>query len=99
MVSVVVKFEIAFGREQNFESSLSRVAAAMLATSFCTKCDWYKSVQSKGVYMLVSEWSRGDEFRSFWGSESHRNASGWGAKSIVASRPRDEYFERIPIDA
>ena len=52
MVSVVVKFEIAFGREQNFESSLSRVAAAMLATSFCTKCDWYKSVQSKGVYML-----------------------------------------------
>jgi heme-degrading monooxygenase HmoA len=87
MVTVGMNYRVIPGKQQDFESAFAGVIGALkLAEGHQTSTLW-KDVADGTSYLITSEWSDEEAFKSFITSQAFRDVTNWGKEQILAGRP------------
>lgn len=107
MVTIGMNYDVREGKGQQFESVFKSVLELMEGMAGHKKSALYTNVYQPNSYLIVSEWTDEDAFRTFTTSEKFGKIVDWGKEQILASRPRHEVYgqeergnapARCPID-
>jgi len=87
MITVGMNYKVLQGKEVLFEKVFANVLQSLETTDGHAKSALYKDVHDVQCYLIVSEWSSEDAFRSFIQSDQFRKVVDWGADQVLSGRP------------
>ena len=87
MITVGMNYKVLQGKEVQFERVFKNVLQSLETTDGHAKSALYKDVHDVQSYLIVSEWSSEDAFRSFIQSDQFKKVANWGAEQILGDRP------------
>ena len=87
MITVGMNYQVLPGREGQFEKVFANVLQSLETTEGHAKSALYKDVHDVHSYLIVSEWSSEDAFRSFIQSDQFKKVVNWGAEQVLRDRP------------
>ncbi len=87
MITVGMNYNVLQGKEVQFEKVFANVLQSLATTEGHENSALYKDVHDVQSYLIVSEWSSEDAFRSFIQSDQFKKVTDWGAEQILSGRP------------
>ena len=87
MITVGMNYKVLQGKEGQFEKVFANVLQSLATMEGHEKSALYKDVHDVQSYLIVSEWSSEDAFRSFIESDQFKKVVNWGAEQILSGRP------------
>ena len=87
MITVGMNYKVLEGKEVQFEKVFANVLQSLETTEGHAKSALYKDVHDVQSYLIVSEWSSEDAFRSFIQSDQFKKVVNWGAEQVLSGRP------------
>jgi heme-degrading monooxygenase HmoA len=92
MTTIGMHYDVLPGKEKEFETAFYRVLDAMKSLPGHVESHLFEDVQSKGSYMILSQWQRKEDFEAFIHSDAFRNVADWGKAQILRGRPQHKVY-------
>jgi heme-degrading monooxygenase HmoA len=92
MTTVGMHYDVIPGREADFVEGFLKVLDHLKSVPGHTESHLYEDVQSKGSYVILSEWATRESFDAFIRSDAFKQVTGWGKAEILRGRPRHKVF-------
>lgn len=93
MITVGMNYHVIEGKQQDFESKFAAVIDALNAAPGHAKSTLWKDVADGASYLITSEWSDEDAFKSFIQSQAFRDVTNWGKEEILSGRPQHKVYK------
>ena len=93
MITVGMNYHTLPGKQRDFEEKFAAVIGALNAAPGHTSSTLWKDVADDASYLITSEWSDEDAFKSFITSEAFRNVTTWGKEQILSGRPQHKVYK------
>ena len=93
MVTVGMNYHVIEGKQQEFESKFADVLGALRAAAGHTDSTLWKDVSDGASYLITSEWSDEEAFKSFIQSQAFRDVTTWGKEQILSGRPMHKVYK------
>ncbi|MBC7816571.1 MAG: antibiotic biosynthesis monooxygenase [Planctomycetaceae bacterium] len=93
MVTVGMNYHVIEGKQQDFESKFAAVLSALRAAAGHTDSTLWKDVSDGASYLITSEWSDEEAFKSFIQSQAFRDVTSWGKEQILSGRPMHKVYK------
>jgi heme-degrading monooxygenase HmoA len=92
MTTVGMHYDVIPGKERDFVEGFLKVLDHLKSVPGHVESHLYEDVQSKGSYVILSEWETQDSFTAFIRSDTFKQVTGWGKAEILRGRPRHKVF-------
>lgn len=92
MVTVGMNYHVLPGKEDLFTSVFEKVLQVVDEMPGHARTRLLRDVFSANEFVVLSEWSDEESFRSFISSERFRNVVDWGRENVLAGRPTHQIF-------
>jgi heme-degrading monooxygenase HmoA len=92
MITVGMNYRVIPGKQQDFEAAFAGVVAALNKADGHQSSTLWKDVADGASYMITSEWSDEEAFKSFISSQAFRDVTNWGKEQILAGRPQHKIY-------
>ena len=93
MITVGMNYRVLPGKQQDFETKFAGVVAALNAAPGHTSSTLWKDVADDASYLITSEWSDEEAFKTFISSQAFRDVTNWGKEQILAGRPQHKVYK------
>lgn len=93
MVTVGMNYHVLPGKQQEFEGKFAAVISALKAAPGHTNSTLWNDVADDASYLITSEWSDEQAFRSFIESDAFRAVTTWGKEQILSGRPQHKIYK------
>jgi heme-degrading monooxygenase HmoA len=88
-----MNYHVIEGKQADFEGKFAAVIEALNAADGHTSSTLWKDVADGASYLITSEWSDEEAFRSFIGSDAFREVTNWGSEQILSGRPQHKIYK------
>ncbi len=92
MTTIGMHYDVIPGKEREFEQGFVSTLEYMKSQPGHVESHLYEDTQSKGSYLIVSEWQTKGDFDAFLHSDAFRKAVAWGKAEILRGRPRHKVY-------
>jgi heme-degrading monooxygenase HmoA len=92
MITVGMNYRVLPGKQQAFETAFAGVIAALNKAEGHASSTLWKDVADDASYLITSEWSDEEAFKSFISSQAFRDVTTWGKEQILAGRPMHQVY-------
>jgi heme-degrading monooxygenase HmoA len=92
MTTVGMHYDVIAGKEEEFEKGFLGVLALIKTLPGHVESHMYEDIQSKGSYVILSEWESKESFEKFIHSDDFKKAVAWGKAEILRGRPRHKVY-------
>ena len=92
MTTIGMQYDVIPGKEQEFAQGFIGVIAHLKNVPGHVESKLYEDVQSKGSYLILSQWNRKEDFEAFLHSDAFRAVTSWGKAEILRGRPRHKVY-------
>ncbi len=93
MITVGMNYHVIEGKQQDFEQKFAAVIDALKAADGHVSSTLWKDVSDDASYLITSEWSDEEAFKSFIQSDAFRSVTNWGKEQILSDRPRHKVYK------
>lgn len=93
MITVGMNYQVIEGKQADFEEKFAGVIGALEAADGHANSTLWKDVANGASYLITSEWSDEEAFRSFIQSDDFRAVTNWGKEQILAGRPQHKVYK------
>lgn len=93
MITVGMNYHVIPGKQQLFEDKFAAVIEALNAAEGHDSSNLWKDVSDDASYMITSQWSDEEAFKSFIQSDAFRDVTNWGKEEILSDRPRHKIYK------
>jgi heme-degrading monooxygenase HmoA len=93
MVTVGMNYKVIPGKQQDFEAAFAGVLKALKLAEGHTSSTLWRDVDDGASYLITSEWSDEEAFKSFISSQAFRDVTNWGKEQILAGRPQHKVYK------
>jgi heme-degrading monooxygenase HmoA len=93
MITVGMNYHVIEGKQQDFEQKFAAVLDALRAAPGHTDSTLWKDVADGASYLITSEWSDEEAFKSFIQSQAFRDVTNWGKEQILSGRPMHKVYK------
>jgi heme-degrading monooxygenase HmoA len=81
------------GKQTEFEQKFAAVLGALRSAEGHTTSTLWKDVSDGASYLITSEWSDEQAFRTFIQSQAFRDVTNWGKEQILSGRPQHKVYK------
>ena len=92
MTTIGMHYDVVPGKEEEFEKGFLGVLELLKTLPGHVESHLYEDVASAGSYVILSEWSRKEDFEAFLKSDAFKKAVAWGKVEILRGRPRHKVY-------
>lgn len=92
MVTIGMNYKVIPGREDDFIAMWNKVLDIMNEAPGHGQSHLYREVNQPNCFLIVSEWSRKDDFDAFTRSDTFAKVVSWGKDRILMDRPKHEVY-------
>jgi heme-degrading monooxygenase HmoA len=92
MTTIGMHYDVIAGKEQEFETGFLGVLEVLKTLPGHVETHLYEDVQSRGSYVIWSQWEKLADFQAFMKSEAFAKAVAWGRAEILRARPRHKVY-------
>jgi heme-degrading monooxygenase HmoA len=92
MTTVGMHYDVIAGKEEEFEKGFLGVLALIKTLPGHVESHMYEDIQSKGSYVILSDWENKESFEKFIHSDEFKKAVAWGKAEILRGRPRHKVY-------
>lgn len=92
MITVGMNYEVREGKGPVFEEGFRKVLQVMAGMPGHVKSRLFRDIDSKGSYLIHSEWETREAFTSFVRSKEFADVTKWGSEEILAGRPSHKVY-------
>ena len=92
MTTIGMHYEVIPGKEEEFEKGFLGVLALLKTLPGHVESHMYEDIESKGSYVILSQWETKEAFEKFTHSPAFGKAVAWGKAEILRSRPRHKVY-------
>ncbi len=85
-------YDVIAGKEEEFEKGFLGVLALIKTLPGHVESHMYEDIQSKGSYVILSDWENKESFEKFIHSDEFKKAVAWGKAEILRGRPRHKVY-------
>lgn len=93
MTTIGMHYDVIPGKEQEFEEGFIRTIEHLKAVPGHVESHLFEDVQSRGSYLIQSQWATREAFDAFLKSDAFRNVTSWGKAEILRGRPRHKVYK------
>jgi heme-degrading monooxygenase HmoA len=93
MITVGMNYHVIEGKQADFEGKFAAVLDALRAAAGHTHSTLWKDVADNASYLITSEWSDEEAFKSFIQSQAFRDVTTWGKEQILSGRPQHKIYK------
>jgi heme-degrading monooxygenase HmoA len=93
MITVGMNYQVIEGKQQDFEEKFAAVIGALRAAEGHSESTLWKDVANGASYLITSEWSDEEAFKTFIHSDAFREVTNWGKEQILAGRPQHKIYK------
>jgi heme-degrading monooxygenase HmoA len=88
-----MNYHVIEGKQADFEGKFAAVLDALRAAAGHTDSTLWKDVADNASYLITSEWSDEEAFKSFIQSQAFRDVTTWGKEQILSGRPQHKIYK------
>ena len=92
MTTIGMHYDVIPGKEEEFEKGFLGVLELLKTLPGHVESHMYEDIQSKGSYVIFSNWENKESFEKFIHSAEFAKAVAWGKAEILRSRPRHKVY-------
>ena len=92
MTTIGMHYEVIAGKEQEFETGFLGVLEHLKSLPGHVESHMYEDIQSKGSYVILSQWVDKASFEDFIHSDAFKKVTSWGRAEILRGKPRHKVF-------
>jgi heme-degrading monooxygenase HmoA len=92
MTTIGMHYEVIAGKEQEFETGFLGVLEHLKTLPGHVESHMYEDIQSKGSYVILSQWADKASFEAFIHSDAFKKVTSWGRAEILRGKPRHKVF-------
>ena len=92
MTTIGMHYEVIAGKEQEFETGFLGVLEHLKTLPGHVESHMYEDIQSKGSYVILSQWTDKASFEAFIHSDAFKKVTSWGSAEILRGKPRHKVF-------
>jgi chlorite dismutase len=92
MTTIGMHYDVIAGKEAEFENGFAGVLEVLKTLPGHVETHLYEDVQSRGSYVIWSQWEKLADFQAFMKSEAFAKAVAWGKAEILRARPRHKVY-------
>ncbi len=85
-------YDVIPGKEEEFEKGFLGVLELCKTLPGHVESRMYEDIQSRGSYVIFSQWENMESFEAFIHSEPFAKAVAWGKAQILRGRPRHKVY-------
>ena len=93
MITVGMNYHVIEGKQTEFEEKFAAVLGALRSAEGHTTSTLWKDVSDQASYLITSEWSDEQAFRTFIQSQAFRDVTNWGKEQILSGRPQHKVYK------
>ena len=93
MITVGMNYHVLPGKQAAFEEKFAAVIGALRAADGHTSSTLWKDVSDDASYLITSEWSDENAFKTFISSDAFRTVTTWGKEQILSGRPQHKVYK------
>ncbi|MEK6246697.1 MAG: antibiotic biosynthesis monooxygenase [Planctomycetales bacterium] len=93
MITVGMNYHTLPGKQSEFEQKFAAVLGALNSADGHTTSTLWKDVDDDASYLITSEWSDEEAFKSFIQSDAFREVTNWGKEQILSGRPQHKVYK------
>jgi heme-degrading monooxygenase HmoA len=93
MITVGMNYHVIEGKQTEFEEKFASVLGALRSAEGHTTSTLWKDVSDQASYLITSEWSDEQAFRTFIQSQAFRDVTNWGKEQILSGRPQHKVYK------
>jgi heme-degrading monooxygenase HmoA len=93
MITVGMNYHVIEGKQQDFEEKFAAVIGALNAAPGHSTSTLWKDVADGASYLITSEWSNEEAFKTFIQSQAFRDVTNWGKEQILSGRPQHKVYK------
>ena len=92
MTTIGMQYDVIPGKEEEFEKGFLGVLDLLKTLPGHVESHMYEDVASVGSYVILSEWTRQEDFQAFLASDAFKKAVAWGKAEILRGRPKHKVY-------
>jgi heme-degrading monooxygenase HmoA len=92
MTTIGMHYDVIPGKEEEFEKGFTAVIEHLKKVTGHVESHLYEEVNSRGSYLIQSQWETKESFEAFIHSPEFKNVVSWGKAEILRSRPRHKVY-------
>ncbi len=92
MTTIGMHYDVIPGKEEEFEKGFLATIELMKTLPGHVESRMFEDIAIKGSYVILSEWTRTEDFQAFIASEAFKKATAWGKAEILRGRPKHKVY-------
>jgi heme-degrading monooxygenase HmoA len=92
MTTIGMHYDVIPGKEQEFVAGFLRTLDLLKRLPGHVESRLFEDVESKGSYLILSQWDRKEDFEAFIHSAAFKETTSWGKAQILRGRPRHKVY-------
>jgi heme-degrading monooxygenase HmoA len=92
MTTIGMHYDVIPGKEQEFVRGFLQVIEDLKSIPGHVESHMYEDVQSRGSYVILSQWESKEQFQAFLQSEAFAKVTAWGRQEMLRGRPRHKVY-------
>ncbi|MGH7178005.1 MAG: antibiotic biosynthesis monooxygenase [Tepidisphaeraceae bacterium] len=92
MTTIGMHYEVIPGKKEDFIGGFLATLEVMKTLPGHVESHLYEDVQSKGSFVIFSQWKRKEDFEAFIHSDAFRKTVTWGKEQILRGRPQHKVY-------
>ena len=92
LTTIGMHYDVIPGKEAEFVKGFLGVLDLLKTLPGHVESHMYEDVESKGSYVIFSQWQRKEDFEAFLKSPQFAEAVAWGKAEILRARPRHKVY-------
>lgn len=92
MTTIGMHYDVIPGKEEEFEKGFLATIDLMKTLPGHVESRMFEDITAKGSYVILSEWTRMEDFQAFIASDAFKKAVAWGKAEILRGRPKHKVY-------
>ena len=92
MTTIGMHYDVIPGKEEEFAKGFVGVIEHLKSVEGHIESHLFEDVQSKGSFLIQSEWTSQEAFTAFIRSPAFAQVTAWGKAEILRGRPRHKVY-------
>ena len=92
MTTIGMHYDVIPGKEEEFEKGFLTTIELMKTLPGHVESRMFEDITVKGSYVILSEWTRMEDFQAFLASDAFKKAVAWGKAEILRGRPKHKVY-------
>jgi chlorite dismutase len=92
MTTIGMHYDVIPGKEQIFIDAFKNTIEVMNQMPGHVESRLFEDVQSKGSFVIFSQWQKKEDFEAFIHSDAFRKTVTWGKEQILRGRPQHKIY-------